>query len=470
MAELAVRVKYLDHQRDTVLSFLRLTFPVWGVACPLTAVIVIITQYFGFIVLQHADSGICAIGLATLTIFAVGMLLLNWLTHEAIQIDKDGVKLPFSIFRHNQLLRWGDITKITVGGANQKDWQKKQITFMTTKGAIPLTLSHIDSTDMEKLLIAMEMWGNTSEIDQSVHELKNQVTGEEIPQLSFTGMWEEELSRRFCPTSFVPLDPGRVMRNGTLKVMRHLALGGLSAVYLCQLEERKLVVLKEAVVSDDAIESAQAKAREMLDREAALLLKINHPNIVKVLDYFVEQERNYLMLDYVNGQDLRQLVKQNGPQRESTVINWALQMVNILKYLHEQDPPLIHRDFTPDNIVLCEDGSIVVIDFGAANEFIGNATGTFVGKHAFIAPEQFRGKASVQSDIYAFGCTLYFLLTGVEPEALSTSNPQEHNNLISPELSEIVVSCTQMESRDRYQTAAQLVPVLRQMMASLPST
>jgi tRNA A-37 threonylcarbamoyl transferase component Bud32 len=469
MAELAVRVKYLDHQRDTALSLLRLTFPAWGVACPLTAVIVIITQYFSFVASQRIDSGAFAIGLATLTIFAVGMLLLNWLTHEAIQIDKDGVKLPFSIFRHNQLLLWSDIKKITVGGANQKDWQRKQITFMTNKGAIPLTLSHIDSTDMEKLLIAMEMWGNTSEIDESVHELKNQVTGNETPQLSFTGMWEEELSRRFCPTSFVPLDPGRVMRNGTLKVMRHLALGGLSAVYLCQLEERKLVVLKVAVVSDDAIESAQAKAREMLDREAALLLKINHPNIVKVLDYFVEQERNYLMLDYVNGQDLRQLIKQNGPQRESTVINWALQMVNILKYLHEQDPPLIHRDFTPDNIVLCEDGSIVVIDFGAANEFIGNATGTFVGKHAFIAPEQFRGKASVQSDIYAFGCTLCFLLTGVEPEALSTSNPQEHNNLISSELSEIVVSCTQMESRDRYQTAAQLVPVLRQMMASLPS-
>ena len=469
MAELAVRVKYLDHQRDTVLSFLRLTFPAWGVAAPLTAIVVIVYEYFRFVASQSLDPA-CAIGLATMTVFAVGMLLLNWLSHETVQIDKDGVKLPFSIFRHNQLLRWQDINRITIASAEQKNWKQKQITFLTTKGAIPLSLTHIDSTDMEKLLLAMEMWGNSAAIDQTVHELKNQVTGSETPQLSFTGMWEEELSRRFCPTSFVPLDPGRLMRNGTLKVVRHLALGGLSAVYLCQLEERKLVVLKEAVVSDDAIESAQAKAREMLDREAALLLKINHPNIVKVLDYFVEQERNYLMLDYVNGQDLRQLVKQNGPQRESTVINWALQMVNILKYLHEQDPPLIHRDFTPDNIVLCEDGSIVVIDFGAANEFIGNATGTFVGKHAFIAPEQFRGKANVQSDIYAFGCTLYFLLTGVEPEALSTSNPQDQNNRISPELSEIVVSCTQMETRDRYQTAAQLVPVLRQMMASLPST
>ncbi|HMY04156.1 MAG TPA: serine/threonine-protein kinase, partial [Candidatus Obscuribacter sp.] len=275
--------------------------------------------------------------------------------------------------------------------------------------------------------------------------------------------WEEELSRRFCPTAFVPLEPGMVLRNGTLKVLRHLALGGLSAVYLCQLDERQLVVLKEAVVADDATESAQDKAREMLDREAAMLLKLKHDNIVKVMDYFVEQKRNYLMLEYINGQDLRQLVKQNGPQSESTVVTWALTMTSILKYLHEQDPPLIHRDFTPDNLVLSPDGSIIVIDFGAANEFIGNATGTFVGKHAFIAPEQFRGKAVVQSDIYALGCTLFFLLTGKEPEALSTSDPREHVPDLSKELAEIVVSCTQMESKDRYQSAAQLMPVLARL-------
>jgi serine/threonine protein kinase len=68
-------------------------------------------------------------------------------------------------------------------------------------------------------------------------------------------------------------------------------------------------------------------------------------------------------------------------------------------------------------------------DFGAANEFIGTATGTFVGKHSFIAPEQLRGKATTQSDIYAFGCTLYFLLVGHEPDALATSTPREEHNL-----------------------------------------
>jgi serine/threonine-protein kinase len=175
------------------------------------------------------------------------------------------------------------------------------------------------------------------------------------------------------------------------------------------------------------------------------------------------------MLEYINGQDLRQLVQQNGPQREALVLTWAMEMATMLKYLHEQEPPIIHRDFTPDNLVLCQDGSLVLIDFGAANEFIGNATGTFVGKHAFIAPEQFRGKAVVQSDIYAFGCTLYFLLTGKEPEALSTSNPQTENSRISSEMSELIVCCTQLEARRRYQSAAQLIPILHGLAAALPS-
>jgi len=471
MAELAVRVKYLSHRRSAVLTLLRLTFPLWGVVAPVVAVCILVGCYFQALHnnLSSSDLNLLLSTLSVMLAFGVSMLVLNWLKNDAVEIDKDGVKLPFSPLYDNGILRWQDVKMVSVTGPDHRDWNKKELVFVTPKTNRNLILSHMDAADVEKILLALEMWGASAQVDPAVRTLKEQVTGQVEPQLSFTGMWEEELSRRFTPTSFVPLEPGRVMRNGTIKVVRHLALGGLSAVYLCQLEDRKLVVLKEAVVSDDTTERAQAKAREMLDREAALLLKINHPNIVKVMDYFVEQDRNYLMLDYVNGQDLRQLIKQNGPQRESVVINWALQMTGIMKYLHEQDPPLIHRDFTPDNIVLCDDGSIVVIDFGAANEFIGNATGTFVGKHAFIAPEQFRGKAVTQSDIYAFGCTLYFLLTGLEPEALSTSNPREHNERLSAELCDLVVSCTQLETRDRYQSAAQLTPVLRGLMAAYPA-
>ncbi len=272
MAELAVRVKYLNQQRSAMLAFLRLTFPLWGVTAPIAAVIIFVGCYFASINtgLKAQEAQILLSSATIALAFAVGMLLLNWLSHDAVEIDKDGVRLPFSLFRRNSLVLWPDVKKIMVSGETEKDWHKREIAFITSHGTLPLTLSHIDAASAEKLVLAMEMWGSSTELDQSVQSLKNHITGNTEPQLRFTGMWEEELSRRFCPTSFVPLDPGRVMRNGTIKVVRHLALGGLSAVYLCQLEDRKLVVLKEAVVSDDAIESAQAKAREMLDREAAL--------------------------------------------------------------------------------------------------------------------------------------------------------------------------------------------------------
>jgi serine/threonine-protein kinase len=306
-------------------------------------------------------------------------------------------------------------------------------------------------------------------VDQSVQDLKRAISTQAHESLNYTQMWEDELRSRFAAVNFIPLEPGQILRNGSLRVVRQMALGGLSAVYLCQLDEKRLVALKEAVVAEDATEAAQVKARAMLDKESELLLKLEHSGVVQVMDHFIEQGRNYLMLEYINGQDLRQLVRQNGAQRDSIVIEWAVQLASILKYLHEQEPPLIHRDFTPDNIVLREDGSLVVIDFGAANEFIGTATGTFVGKQSFIAPEQFRGKAVVQSDIYAFGCTLYFLLTGQEPEALSTSNPAEVNQYINKELCDVVVTCTQMEPQDRYQSAAQLLPLLKGLAASLPT-
>jgi serine/threonine-protein kinase len=231
------------------------------------------------------------------------------------------------------------------------------------------------------------------------------------------------------------------------------------------MDGKKLVVLKEAVVPESSAESVREKARELFEREAQLLMKLDNQSIVKILDCFVENGRNYMLLEHVSGTDLRQLVKQNGPQKESDVLEWAIQIAIALKYLHDREQPIIHRDLTPDNIVLRNDGQITIVDFGAANEFIGNATGTFVGKHSYIAPEQLRGKATAHSDIYAFGCTLFYLLSGKEPEALSPSILKEHGVTASDELSELIESCTQLEASDRYQSVAQMIPVLRRLAA-----
>ena len=204
----------------------------------------------------------------------------------------------------------------------------------------------------------------------------------------------------------------------------------------------------------------------MFEREAKLLAKIDHPGIVKVRDYFIEDARHYLVLDYLNGQDLRQLVLQNGPRRESQVQEMAIQICAVMKYLHAQSPSILHRDLTPDNMVMTNDGSVVIIDFGAANEFIGTATGTLVGKQSYISPEQFRGKACEQSDIYSFGCTLYFLLTGKDPEPLSVSHPKELNEHISDQVNQLVARCTDLEAKNRFSSFEEIEQVLNSKLVA----
>jgi predicted Ser/Thr protein kinase len=469
LAELTVRVPFKNEPRVATLYLLQWTFPVWGVFFPI-ACLAIGAAAIGSLRNASNMSEIISMISLTLSFLVTGMVCLvltNWLAHSFLVIGKNGIDLPFSLLHARRSIAWENITLAHLSRNDDSDWKKKSIIIRTSDSApVNISLRFLQPEQVGQLIMALEMWGQGLEVDHHLKDLGTALGGTAFGALTYTEMWEDELSRRFSSTAFVPLEPGHKVRKGTLSVIRHLALGGLFAVYLCQLDNKKLVVLKEAVVSDDASEAAQAKAREMLEREASTLLKLQHPAIVHVLDHFVEDKRDYLMVEYISGQDLRQLVRQHGPQSEVNVLDWTLQMATILKFLHEHEPPIIHRDFTPDNLVLKEDGSIVLIDFGTANEFIGTATGTFVGKQAFIAPEQFRGKSVVQSDIYALGCTLFYLLTGEEPEALSTSNPKQHNKNVSNELAELVECCTQIEARDRFQSAAQLIPILRNLTAS----
>jgi serine/threonine protein kinase len=275
-------------------------------------------------------------------------------------------------------------------------------------------------------------------------------------QKSHTALWEEELSSHFAATNFVPLPTGKTMQFQGIKVISQLASGGMSAIYLAE-RAGKLVVLKESVLPLLTDEKMKAKARELFRREAVLQMRLDHPRIAKLHDHFVENERDYLVLEYVPGKTLREHGLASGPQNEDTVLDIARQICEILVYLHGQDPPVIHRDLTPDNLVITPDGRVFLIDFGAANQFVGTATGTIIGKQVYIAPEQFRGKATCSSDIYSLGVTLYFLLTGKEPGALSVSHPRHERPELSGAVDELVASCTQLESVDRPATAANIL-------------
>jgi serine/threonine protein kinase len=133
--------------------------------------------------------------------------------------------------------------------------------------------------------------------------------------------------------------------------------------------------------------------------------------------------------------------------------------------LHTHDPVILHRDLTPDNVVFDDDGHVRLIDFGAAREFLEGITGTMIGKQCYMPPEQLQGCASPRSDIYSFGGTLHFLLTGEDPIALSDCRPREQVEC-SEELSELIRQCTSFDEHERPadfdQVYARLTEIARQ--------
>lgn len=485
-----ISLQYSDRARQSLLTTLRMSIVVWGLI-PVTACVLGLFGLLNSEIFSHDSSNrirdifLIMSGLVIPTLF---LLAIRNLSKSSLLLDKNGMEVPCDLLSTTfrpQYIPWNTVNKIAFHSSEKS--QKKSsdsplkneqiVLYIKQQKPVVIKLDRIDIAACEKLLVCFDVFAGTAE-RESLEELsglirvhlrqqanQNLVALAKGDVLSHTELWEDELKRRFRAAAFMPLEPGMIMRNGSLTVLRQLALGGLSAVYLGQLENNSLVVLKESVVPDDAKVELKDKAREMFAREASLLIKLQHPNIVPVLDYFVENSRSYLLLDYISGQDLRQYVKQSGRVREGLVLQWAEQIAIIIDYLHKQEPPVIHRDLTPDNLVLRPDGTIVAIDFGAANEFIGNATGTFVGKQSYIAPEQFRGKACLQSDIYAFGGTLYYLLTGEDPEALSQSEPGEKIEL-SAQLNDLVKRCTDLEVETRMSSATEIIASLQNISNS----
>jgi serine/threonine-protein kinase len=139
-------------------------------------------------------------------------------------------------------------------------------------------------------------------------------------------------------------------------------------------------------------------------------------------------------------------------------------MCDILQYLHSQTPPIVHQDFTPDNLLVSENGKLKLIDFMVAKqESVDTSTSTVVGKHHYMPPEQFRGKSTTQSDIYALGATLYFMLTGQDPEPMS----QLH---VSGSLDPIISRATALDTAQRYASAQEVKADLQQLLAVSPLT
>jgi len=470
MAELEISIPYKGRLAQTGLVLTILSFPVWGVF-PFMALCGIGTGAFARLIFA-SHFGALQIGQLFLCLASIslGLLALLFFADNRITISKEGLCFPrifLPLLNFKRQRSWREMRSVTLDGENDdKALAKRSIRISFASGAaLTLYARGMSIDNLNRLVLAMDVWASPyliepAQLDSIKRIARNNATPE---AMSYTTIWEEELGRRFHSTSYVPLEPGHLLKRGRLKVIRQLSFGGLSAIYLAQQDDKELLVIKEAVIPSYADEKSQLKAMELFEREAILLTKLEHPSVSKVYDHFVEDSRHYLLLQYIQGQDLRLFVKHNGPQPESAVLNWCSQIASILDYLHSRQPPIIHRDLTPDNLVLRGSGEVCLIDFGAANEFMSTATGTLVGKQAYIAPEQFRGKTVVASDIYSLGCTMFFLLTGKDPEPLTVSHPRSITVEVSEETDRIVAACTQLDLVDRSKTASEIGDLIDQI-------
>lgn len=287
---------------------------------------------------------------------------------------------------------------------------------------------------------------------------------------NYTRLWFDSFTQtqgRHCSGE---LQIGTQLQDGKYSIVANIGQGGQGTAYLADTTHTlqtdglpAAVVLKEYILPMHHFktQSILTENAEKLHKEATILERIDHEQIVRLFGHFVEDFRGYLVMEHIEGVSLKDLVASEGKQPEPFVMDIASQICDILTYLHGLSPPILHRDLTPDNLILQTDGKVKLVDFNVAHQMESSATATVVGKHTYIPPEQFKGKPTPQSDVYALGCTMHFLLTGEEPEPLTVSSPRLLRQEISSFADNIVRTATAIDTSARFASAKELQKALR---------
>ena len=228
----------------------------------------------------------------------------------------------------------------------------------------------------------------------------------------------------------------------------------------------KLVAVKEMI--NRAPDSLVRKTIvQNFEREANILATLNHPSIPRIYDYFSASNRSYLTLEFINGKDLEAIINEtSGFLSEERVLVWAIELCDVLSYLHSHKPdPIIFRDMKPSNVMVNLQDHIVLIDFGIAKPFQVGQKGTMIGTEGYSPPEQYRGEAGPLADIYALGSTMHHALTRrdprLEPPFSFGERPlRKINPAISSELEAVVNTALQYNPEERFQSVQSMQEAL----------
>ena len=273
-------------------------------------------------------------------------------------------------------------------------------------------------------------------------------------------------ARQVAPSAAAPLAEG-TLPPGTLLQSRYqvvgiLGMGGMSTVYQAR-DMHFANVTRLCAVKEMANLSPDPQLREMafqnFEREANILATASHPAMPQIYDFFSESTRSYLVMELIDGEDLENYMAEFTPGElldVSQVVDWAIQLCDVLAYLHSHKPrPIVFRDLKPGNIMLDNQGRIRLIDFGIAKVFQTGQKGTMIGTEGYSPPEQYRGSAEPRGDVYALGATLHHLLTKQDPRLEPPFSFQERqitavNPNVNTQLEAAIMKAVEYDIENRF--------------------
>jgi eukaryotic-like serine/threonine-protein kinase len=270
------------------------------------------------------------------------------------------------------------------------------------------------------------------------------------------------------------LETGTVIQD-RYRIVRLLGQGGMGSVYRAWDVRLKVpIALKELLPQPGLDEASLAALRDQFEQEAGVLARLNHPHLVRVTDFFEEGDKAYLVMDFVEGRSLADLIVQEGGQSESRVMGWARQLLEALDYCHTRG--VVHRDIKPQNIILRLDGSVVLVDFGLVklwdpNDPVTRTVMRGMGTPEYAPPEQYgatKDHTGPPSDIYSLGATLYHLLSGQSPPTATErmAMPEQFRPLrqivpsVSVRAEQLVMKALSLSVSERWQSAREMLAVL----------
>lgn len=268
----------------------------------------------------------------------------------------------------------------------------------------------------------------------------------------------------------MPLETGQVLNN-RYRIVKLLGQGGFGAVYRAwDANLNRPCAVKENL-------DTSPEAQRQFTREATVLANLSHPNLPRVTDHFIlPGQGQYLVMDFVEGDDLASIVRQRGTVPVQQAIIWISQVADALEYLHSRDPVVVHRDIKPANIRVTPEGRAMLVDFGLVkvyNPQLKTTMGARAVTPGYAPPEQYgQGSTDARSDIYALGATLFAILTAQEPlesvQRMSGSQmglANQFNPSVSPAMSEVIERSLRLEPSQRYQSAGEFKAALNSASA-----